>query len=284
MRENIEYFLTRMTLFMKENEKMYFLVQVSFDGRKLHGVQEVAGFNTLSSVIRVAFNQKFPLSEVSIMRSSRLDKGVSARELYLQLIVNNDSFAYSSIEIENWLIAFTASEHSIKFLSVVKTQKFHLLALTKQKTYRYFFTDQYTTDPFVVFVKEILNQDLIDWAIQEFIGEHHFKSFSIRGKSEERDLRKIIHAELLTGDFDLSPLSDQLLRNVWCFEVTGVGFMRGQVRMMMGALLKLCSGQITKDDFQNALKGNNPVNQKVGFKVPAEGLILWETILEEVEN
>lgn len=266
---------------MENDEKIYYLVKVAFDGRSLFGVQEVQGRKTLSGTIREAFLNRFLGSELSIMRSSRLDKGVSARELYLQLIIKTNFSIYSKDEIENWLEQFSVSDYALKFLSYEETKRFHLLSMINHKTYRYFFSPEPTNDPFVVYVKEKIDHELLAWAVLEFIGDHHFRSFSIRGNEGESDLRQILNAKILFGDFEMQPIMDIRLKNVWCFEVTGVGFMRGQVRMMMGALLKLCSGQISKDDFKNALQGNTDKTQKIGFKVPGTGLVLWSTTLKE---
>lgn len=266
---------------MENDEKIYYLIKVAFDGRGLFGVQEVKGLKTLSGIIREAFLKRFLGSEISIMRSSRLDKGVSARELYLQLIIKTNFTIYTKIELEEWFSCFSVSDCALKILSYEETKRLHLLSIINHKTYRYFFSSVPTNDPFVVFVKEKIDHELLAWAVQEFTGEHHFRSFSIRGNENESDLRQIIDAKILYGDFEMQPIIDIRLKNVWCFEVTGVGFMRGQVRMMMGALLKLCSGQISKVDFKNALQGTTDKTQKIGFKVPGSGLVLWSTTLNE---
>lgn len=272
---------------MVYHDKYYYLVKLAYDGRNLYGVQEVQGLKTLSSVIRASFKENFPSTELSIMRSSRLDKGVSARELYLHLIVKtNPNESHENVlktETEKWLQRFNMPEYSLKFLTVIETAKFHILSKIKNKTYRYFFSAELTSQPYVVHIKEKIDPEILNWAVREFIGEHHFKSFSIRGREGESDIRQITAARVLYGDFNLNPIQDIELKNVWCFEVTGNGFMRGQVRMMMGALLKLCSGQLTKDEFIQALRGEGQTDRKVGFKVPATGLILWKTELDQTQ-
>ena len=57
------------------------------------------------------------------------------------------------------------------------------------------------------------------------------------------------------------------------YTVKGEGFMRHQIRLMMGALFRLGRGEKTLEDIQNSLKEQA---ECIGFVAPASGLILGD--------
>ena len=56
-------------------------------------------------------------------------------------------------------------------------------------------------------------------------------------------------------------------------KITGNGFLRGMVRLIIGALLNYEKGKISKNDVLNALDGKKAL--KINFAVPACGLYLY---------
>ena len=61
----------------------------------------------------------------------------------------------------------------------------------------------------------------------------------------------------------------------YVFEVEGKGFLRHQVRLMMGALVRLGKGERTLEDIKMSLFDDYPYNET--FVVPATGLVLEST-------
>jgi tRNA pseudouridine38-40 synthase len=60
--------------------------------------------------------------------------------------------------------------------------------------------------------------------------------------------------------------------NIFEFHFVGEGFMHGQVRMIVGALLATNEGKITKEDIENYL--NLKERTIINYKSPAKGLYL----------
>jgi len=54
--------------------------------------------------------------------------------------------------------------------------------------------------------------------------------------------------------------------------IRGKGFMRYQIRMMMGALIQVGKGERTINDIRTSLQKNS--NQKLTYVAPGSGLIL----------
>ena len=64
--------------------------------------------------------------------------------------------------------------------------------------------------------------------------------------------------------------------NELVFYVSANRFLRNMVRAMVGTLLEIGTGKITKNDFQKIIESKNRSN--AGVSVPAKGLFLTEII------
>ena len=90
-----------------------------------------------------------------------------------------------------------------------------------------------------------------------FMGEHNFLSYSTSELSNTtRNITK----------FSVTKVKPNLIK----FHITANGFLRSQIRMMIGCLLKYNEQKLTKDDLLNLL--NHPHKGKAIFKVSATGL------------
>lgn len=229
---------------------------------------------------------------------SRLDSGVSATELWIEVVLKAESEASLTEDLLPNLIEklkkFKSSEIKIKKLLKNITRE-NLIANLDEKTYRYFVTLSKETlpkdhDAFVDFSESF---DFLEWArwVKFFEGKHHFKAFSIRTKPDAIMEREISSASVFKlSDIEKSMsktqratlewlgIKEEYYQNMLVVEIKGTGFLRGQVRMMVGALLKLSKKELTEENFLLALKGQG--NFKAGFKVPSHGLVLWSSELK----
>ncbi|GHU34802.1 hypothetical protein FACS1894166_12670 [Bacilli bacterium] len=132
---------------------------------------------------------------------------------------------------------------------------------SKNKTYRYIinlgkpnvFKQNYQLD-----YNHKLNLPLLREGIKVFVGKHNFKSFST---SELDDAQRIIY------DFKIVKTGDILT-----LEVTGSGFLRNMVRMLVGSLLDINENKKTLDDIKILLA--NPKKGSAISKAKACGLYL----------
>lgn len=229
---------------------------------------------------------------------SRLDSGVSAAELWIEIVLKGESEKKISQDLLPRLIeklkSFKNSE--IKILKLLKnTTQENLIANLDEKTYRYFVTLSKDVSPtkhdaYVEFSESFNFLDWVRWA-KFYEGKHHFKAFSIRtklGAIMEREI-KSASVFLLADNQGSMPSSERALLewlgirekdypNILVVEIKGAGFLRGQVRMMIGALLKLSKKELTEESFLMALRGEGDF--KAGFKVPSHGLVLWKSKLK----
>ena len=74
-----------------------------------------------------------------------------------------------------------------------------------------------------------------------FIGEHDFKNYFCVGTEVNSIIREMFQLMLSIKDFTF--VGDQVSGDFVCLEFRGTGFLKQQVRLMVGALLALNEGE-----------------------------------------
>jgi tRNA pseudouridine38-40 synthase len=94
------------------------------------------------------------------------------------------------------------------------------------------------------------------------LGEHDFIAFcSLKSmkKSSVRNLKSVT----VSRDGDMLQIA-----------LTGNGFLYNMVRIIVGTLIEVGSGQRSAQEMPGILESKN--RQNAGFTAPAQGLFLWE--------
>ena len=118
-------------------------------------------------------------------------------------------------------------------------------------------------------ILEPIDIELMKKGAQLFQGLHNFKSYCYKATENglyQRELKtcELIENSLYTANF--FPKESYLLR------VIGKGFGRHQIRLMMGALIKLGRGEVNLDFIEKSLENNSTIS--IDYIAPASGLIL----------
>jgi tRNA pseudouridine38-40 synthase len=202
--------------------------------------------------------------------SGRTDAMVSANESAFEL------FLYHEIEdINAFLELFNYNlPQDIRALSIEPVAKeFNIIQDSKVKEYLYLFAFGKKFHPFCA---PILTTILVDLDIDKmkhgaklFQGKHFFKSYCYKATDNglydrEIDLCEIVENSEFSANF--FPKTSYILR------VKGKGFMRNQIRLMMGALLQVGKGELSLEDLKASLSPDN--NIPIDYIAPASGLIL----------
>ncbi|GAA4296487.1 tRNA pseudouridine(38-40) synthase TruA [Aestuariibaculum suncheonense] len=151
--------------------------------------------------------------------------------------------------------------------------KFNIINHSKTKEYLYLFTFGEKCHPFCAPIMTTILDDLDIELMKEgaklFQGEHYFKSYCFKPTDNGIYNREIITCEIIENDIytaNYFPKQSYLLR------VKGKGFMRNQIRLMMGTLIDLGKGKLTLEDIKYSLQQD--VFVKMEYIAPASGLIL----------
>ncbi len=158
---------------------------------------------------------------------------------------------------------------------------FNLIQSVEQKTYRYYFSNSADLDPFAsafaVNVVGELNWEAMKEACQLYIGNHDFRGFCKPSENKTDYIREVLSTGIFTSREFLGQFFPQ---EIYYFEITGKGFLYHQVRMMMSALWQIGKGEIELSEITQRFKSPDEFEKLP--PAPANGLMLWETVLNNL--
>jgi len=242
---------------------------VAYNGTAYHGWQWQSNNITIVQVLQDRFESVFK-QKISISGASRTDAGVHALgqvatfSLDMQIAPETLKFAWNNALPLDILIQDI----------FIVSQGFNPRHKVLSKTYKYSF---FLERPLPLyqhcgwFFRQSVDFELLQQALQIFVGEHDFRSFCT-GYDMNSTIRRIdsIHLEY-----------DNIM-NAHIIIVKGPGFLRYMIRRIVGACLTVASRDgISCLDLQKALDEKNP--EQTLPNSPAKGLLLYE-IKYEIDN
>lgn len=240
---------------------MNYLVDISYDGSSYHGWAKQKNNGSVQQTIEDSLSRIYQ-QKINIIGSGRTDAGVHAIHQYF-------SFCEQKVILKpNKLIKALNSQlpNSIR-INKIKTivNSFNARYDAKSKTYLYVIN----IGKFNLFKnKYLLNYnkpiDLVLWkkAIKLFIGNHDFLSFS---KSELSNTKRTIS--------DIKIVKSKYIIKVY---ITGNGFLRNMVRMIIGSLIDLNEHKKSIADIKKLI--DNPKKGSAITLASPCGLYLFKVI------
>ena len=252
-------------------KRYYYLIKFQFLGYRFHGWQKQPNTKTLHLMIDRTMKYVLQDQRFKTLAASRTDAKVSAEEAAFEL------FLYHK-PLEN-LVQFLADFNTnlpqdIRALSIEEvTSDFNIIQDSKHKEYHYIFAQGKKCHPFcapiMTTILEPLDVILMTKGAQLFEGKHNFKSYCYKATDSGLHERELLKCELIENDLytaNFFPKKSYMLR------VVGKGFGRHQIRLMMGALIKLGRGEVDLDFIEKSLKTDSTIS--MDYIAPASGLIL----------
>ena len=259
------------------DKRYYYLIKIQYLGYRFHGWQKQPDIKTVHLMIDRTL--KFILQDTRFksLGAGRTDAMVSANEAALELFIYNEPI----IDFDTFLELFNYNlPQDIRALSIVEVNKeFNIIKDSKLKEYHYVFSEgrknhQFCA-PILTTILEPLNVDLMKQGAKLFEGNHNFKTYCYRATDKGEYIRTIASSEIIDNNlYQANFFPDQS----YVFKVTGKGFMRNQIRLMFGCLIKVGRGEVTLDYIKDTLKhGSTDV---MDYIAPASGLILHSVDFE----
>lgn len=253
-----------------------FLVRLSYLGFRYHGLQKQLQFMTIEERVEIELKKYFGDKALRIRFSSRTDSLVSARGIYLLIM-----FQDHEEELKDVAHSLDQLPNDIKVLDIKAVDNYYVLDHNiVEEEYHYYFTfkqdnfDPFSA-PFFSNIKENLNIELMKEAAALFVGQHYFKNFSFRITPDSVLKRQILSAEITEN----KSISGTFMPEIsYVFKVRSQGFLRGQVRAMMGALFLVGRNEMSLNDLKNLLSDSEGRNPQ--WRMPAAGLVLYNTVLK----
>jgi tRNA pseudouridine38-40 synthase len=228
----------------------YYLIRIEFLGFRYHGWQKQEKLPSVQGNIDKTLLFVLQHDNFKTLGCGRTDAKVSAEDFAFELFVNENQ---EPQELLTKLNDNLPADIRVKSIETTDAS-FNIIKDSKVKEYHYTFSfgeksHPYNT-PFIRDLGQHLDIDLIQKAAKHFEGKHDFKRYC--AKSSEKDSYEcdILFSEIqpdtkFTGSF--TP------KNTYVFKVKAKGFMRYQVRLMMGALIELGRGEYDFEEFENSL-------------------------------
>ncbi len=242
----------------------YFAV-VSYKGTSFCGWQK----QTVSKLPSVEVTIEKVISrilntEIKIYGSGRTDAGVHALGQTFHFDSPKLLDEYRFLHSLNELLPSDIRVLSLKPVA----DDFHARFSAKGKTYIYKIRNAQLSSPFKTDLELTLAQELdiekmVD-ASKLFEGEHNFQNFTSKDEDEAGFVRNISKIEITKQNEHI------------VIEMTGDGFMRYMVRMIVGTLIQVGLGKMTSEDIKKILE--DPVRKPSSHKAPAYGLYLKEVL------
>ena len=238
---------------------MRYLIKFSYDGSLYSGFQKQKDKETIQEKIEEALTIVNNHKKTTITATGRTDKGVHALAQY--------GHADIDVNITEKKLKRALNSNLPNDIHVIETKvvddNFHTRYQVKEKTYKYYInTGEYNPIQrnYIFQYNYPLNIEEMEKAIKVFEGEHDFRAFVTDNVEKENCIRTIKKATI-------NKKSDIIE-----FTFTGNGFLRYQVRNMVGLLIKVGEGKITDKEVEKIL--NSKDRKKSGKTAPAEGLYL----------
>lgn len=260
-----------------QKKRFYYIVRLQYLGFRFSGWQKQPGQLTIESMLTKTLKFILPQTQFKILGAGRTDAKVSSLDGAFELFVMEKELP----ELEDFTTLFNENLPSDIRVTEIKptTKDFNIIQNSKTKEYRYLFSYGSKNHPFCApFLTNVLT-DLDIMLMKEasalFIGEHDFSSYTARLQENTQVVRTLINCEIIPNtllEANFFP------KESYALVVKGEGFMRYQIRMMMGALFQVGKGELSLDAIKKSLVPNN--NMLLTTVAPGSGLVLNTLIFE----
>ncbi len=249
-------------------KQYYYLIHIQYLGFRYHGWLKQPGLKTVEFMVEktLAFILE---GAFKILGTSRTDSKVSANHSAFELFTN------TPLDTETFLIELNLNlPNDIRVLKIKAVDKaFNIINTPKVKEYLYLFSFGEKPHPFsaslISSFQDHLDIDLMKQGAQLFIGEHDFRRYCTKPRPGTQFKREIRVSQIEENRaFSASFFPEES----YAYRVQSRGFMRNQVRLMVGQLLSLGRGEIGLKEIRESLRGKEC--RPLRHIAPPSGLIL----------
>lgn len=253
-----------------EKRRFYYLIKLQFLGFRYSGWQKQPGQKTIEQMLLKTLRFILATSDFKILGAGRTDAKVSALDAAFELFLDEPLHDLNEFKI----LFNTNLPPDLRITSISQTDAtFNIIQNSKTKEYIYLFSYGEKNHPFAApFMANIIDEldiELMQNACQLFEGEHDFSAYTARLQEHTQIVRTIEGCEIRLNNI---LQANFFPKRSYALHVTGKGFMRYQIRMMMGALIQLGRGELELSTLKHSLKAGNSI--QLTYVAPGSGLLL----------
>ena len=236
-------------------------LSLCYDGSRYKGWQRQGNTdNTIQAKMENLLSRLLS-QPVEIHASGRTDAGVHARNQVCSFRAETD------IPTEIMLTELRKyTPEDIGILSLEEAApRFHARLNCVRKSYLYRIWNSEEPQVFerryMYYYPKALDIDAMCQAAQLLIGEYDFSAFCTKRNTKKSNVRRLERIDINQEGGEIEIM------------LTGNGFLYNMVRIIVGTLLEVGSGERSVESVGEALKSLDRINS--GFTAPAQGLFLW---------
>ncbi|MBI33980.1 MAG: tRNA pseudouridine(38-40) synthase TruA [Flavobacteriales bacterium] len=257
--------------------KKFYLIRIEFLGFRYHGWQKQSGLRSIQGMVDKTFEYIFQHNNFKTLGCGRTDAKVSANDFAFEL------FTLSDFEFNPETLMCEMNKNlppDIRTKSIIEVNsEFNIIKNSSVKEYHYYFSSGIKSHPFnAPLIRDFgkkLNIEKMQKAAEMFLGEHNFKRFASKPNRNATFERNILKSEIVSNEKLTANFTPQ---DSYVFKIKSKGFLRYQVRLMMGALVNVGRGEWNIEQLHEILK--NPSGPQVKHIAPSSGLVLHEVCFE----
>ncbi|MGW8123803.1 tRNA pseudouridine synthase A [Roseivirga echinicomitans] len=255
----------------------FYLIRIQYLGFRFHGWAKQPEVKTIHYMVDRTLAFVLGHDKFKTMGTSRTDAKVSSLDYAFEL------FLHEPIADEAaFFIQFNINlPPDIRATHLKKVDaEFNIIKSPRAKEYIYLFAfgekPHPFCAPFITTVPEQLDIELMKKGAQLFEGFHEFRAYCKRPQEDTITQREVIFSGIeLNHQFKANFFPKQS----YIYRVKAYGFLRHQIRMMVGQLLLLGKGETSLEEIGLSLKGQH--SKEIFYVAPGSGLILNKIDFEE---
>lgn len=251
-------------------QRFYYVINLQYLGFRYSGWQKQPHQKTIEGMISKTLKFTLPGTGFKILGAGRTDAKVSALDSAFELFLDNP------IEgLDAFLVKLNKNlPPDIKAISIREVDaSFNIIKDAGVKEYIYLFSFGSKNHPFCApFLANILDEldiEVMKDAAKLFEGTHDFSAYTVKSQKNASEPR-IIDSCCIRENTILK--ANFFPENTYVLKVVGKGFMRYQIRMIMGALIQLGKRELSLVDIEKSLSA--PDTLQLTSVAPGSGLLL----------
>ncbi len=239
-------------------------ITLEYDGGRYSGWQEQTNARTVQGELRKAA-EMFLGVEVDLQGAGRTDAGVHAlaQVAHLRAMVKHAPLPTEFLRALNENLPADIAVLNVERAAV----RFHARHEATSRAYRYQISTRKTAfeKRYVWWIKEPLDVPAMAQAARMLIGRHNFTCFRAADPSRPDDSPIVV----------VESASVEVEGHLIVVNIEASHFLWRMVRRVVGVLVKLGKGEISREDFESLLSGQaNPRLDVAAWTSPSSGLFL----------
>lgn len=254
-----------------QKKRFYYVVRLQYLGFRFSGWQKQPGQLTIERMLTKTLKFILPDIQFKIIGAGRTDAKVSSLDGAFELFVMEKELP----PLKGFIALFNSNLPSdIRVMKITPTTSdFNIIQQSKNKEYIYLFSygskNHPFCAPFLANVLADLDIALMTAAAGLFVGTHDFSAYTAKLQPNTQVMRTIESCELVPNNVLTANFFPD---KSYALIVNGKGFMRYQIRMMMGALFQVGKRELSIDDVKHSLTPNT--SMVLTTVAPGSGLLL----------